>query len=145
MVSPAVSHRNWERTYALCVFVMDGKEKQAEKMGFTNQLETLLNFAESAESLHDEIEAVREGDFEHSKLSVPYYYSIYPDKQQRKHRPTVSEEIVDRLNQTVQSEFSSLPGDTLGFGDRLDLFLDQIETYHKHLGCYVREIEGAKA
>lgn len=147
MTAPGVSHRSWKRAEALCMFVMEGKEKQVQKMGFSNKLKAIFSKVESFDKrLTVQIREMKNEDdnYYHAELSTPgrpYRYTIYPNEQQRDHRPSVSADIEDRLTQAVNREYPNVPAETLSFDDRLELLFDKFEEYYKHLNCYVRERE----
>ena len=149
MPAPAVSHEKWTRADALCYFVMDGQEKQVEKLGFKNQLKAIRNDIEDMdESLTSKINDMSDGTYYHPALSTPASpcrRTIYPDEQQRHHRPSISAADEDRLDELVSREYPSLPVEGLGFDDKVGMLFDKYEKYWNCLECYIAKSTKSKA
>ena len=144
MPVPAVSPRNWKRTTVIAHFVTASPVKVISELSFQDQLLPILNhdkdFVSRAKEIEQENSALdfkTHSDFE-GGWNRPYVMGFTVGDRDA-HRPSVDNEVIDRLNAKAKTERPRTPVEKLDFDDTLGIVLDAAERYYNSLQCEIRE------
>jgi len=115
-----------------------------DELAFRHQLEVIIDDADGYREAADENEEVNNDssttycthpDFE-AIPDDPYRYVGVTDRESD-HRPYVSEELVESLEETVKDERPSVPAERFDFDRNLSILLDEAERYYESLQCEI--------
>lgn len=131
MQAPAVSHRNWERTRALAQMQMGTHDIRADDLSFEDRMLMLIQMSPE-ESMRDRDPDV---DYYHEEWGPDGVEIVAAVTSGSTHRPEVSDDALEALDEWVEKEYPHIPVESVGFGDKLGLLLDSAQEYLNGLNC----------
>jgi hypothetical protein len=104
----------------------------AGQLSFEDKVEMLIEAEPAAGVKRMEEE---QGQWNHTEWPDGVTVAIYPYERERHHRPEVSDEVLDELDEWVQMVYPNIPVDSVDFEDKLGLLIDSAEEYYGILDC----------
>jgi hypothetical protein len=133
MPTPTISHETWQRTRALAQIALGTRTVDAEGLSFERCIELL------ADADLDEREEIPDRELIiagwPNGVKIPYKVN----GRDRPHRPHISSETTQQLNEFLEQENKMLPVEDLQFEDRLKVALDDIESVFQVANCFIVE------
>lgn len=140
MVTPTISERTWVRVdYWVEILAVADTSQSATDFSFETKLKMLMELKP--------MENMEDMDTDQFNYSHPDYpdgleqeYWIPPGTENRVHRPHVSDDFADRLEDWVDENILG-PVSSYNFEQRVESFLSALEEYEEALGVYLVETD----